>query len=64
MAKAHVIPVNIPMAAALRRMLVRNECPVCLLTVEEHSAIALSADGKIITCSNDSDDKRRKIIGK
>lgn len=50
--KAHIIPVNIPMAEALRKMLVRNECPVCSQEIEFHATITIKDNGEVIDCSN------------
>lgn len=52
MARHHVVKINIPMAEALKKMLVRNECPVCNLTMEEHSEVTLSDNGRVVDCSN------------
>lgn len=52
MAKRHIVSINIPMAEALRKLLVRNECPVCSQEIECHSEITLTDAGKVVDCSN------------
>lgn len=66
MARTRVIPVNIPMADAIERMITRGACPICELPLAEHSAIAINEKTReVVTCSNDFDRKRRKdFLGK
>lgn len=52
MARHHIVSVNRPMADALRKMLVRNECPVCSQEIDEHSSVTLTDKGRVIDCSN------------
>lgn len=52
MAKQYRVEINIPMAEALKRMLIRNECTLCGKTMEEHSWVQLTEKGQLVDCSN------------
>lgn len=52
MAKQYRVELNIPMVAALKKMLVRNVCTLCGMEMEEHSWVQLTDNGQLVDCSN------------